>query len=229
MEEQRFYNYIYLDPTKPKTTIIKGLNIILKHEPFYIGKGTGDRYKQHKYKQSGKSMKCKMKSLRNKNIEPIICLLIKNLTNEESCKNEEYLIKTIGRKDLNKGPLCNLTDGGEKGCGQIVSKETKNKMRNNNLGKKLSEEHKQKIGLANKGKISKKTLDAQKEYWKHNKRISKNNKKVKMLDLQDNIIKIFNSCREADLYMNYHYGVVNKMCINLGKCRYKPFKFRYND
>ena len=128
-EERRFYNYLYLDPTKPMEYKIKGLDIILKYEPFYAGKGTGKRIWQHKYSPSGRFMKSKMMSLKEKGIEPIIIKILKDLTNFESCENEKYLIKAIGRRDKGLGPLCNLRDGGEEGYGQVCSEENKQKLR----------------------------------------------------------------------------------------------------
>lgn len=149
-EEKRFYNYAYLDPTKPCEYIVKGIDIIFKFEPFYIGKGTGKRLYQHKYTQRGKFMKSKMKSLKEKNIDPIIVKIISNINNYESCENEKYLIKLIGRRDLGLGPLCNLTNGGEEGCGRIHTEREKELKRQRFKNIPLSEEHKRKIGLSNK-------------------------------------------------------------------------------
>lgn len=160
MINNRFYNYAYLDPSKPGNYEynLHDTKIKLDYEPFYIGKGTGKRYKQHKYKPSGRFMYSKLKSLKDKNIEPIIVFISKDITNEESYNNEQLLIKQIGRRDLNLGPLCNLNDGGELGYNCIKSKETRVKLSKLNKGKKLTEEHKKKIGIANsislKGKIS---------------------------------------------------------------------------
>ena len=77
-----------------------------------------------------------------------------------------------GRKDKNKGSLCNLTDGGDGSVGVIVSEygrkqrsefmktrinkpiteETRLKLSLSHKGKPLSAEHKSKISIANKGK-----------------------------------------------------------------------------
>ena len=55
-------------------------------------------------------------------------ILKTNLTQEEACELEIMLISWYGRRDLNTGTLCNLTDGGEKGSGYIYTDELKEKM-----------------------------------------------------------------------------------------------------
>ena len=132
-----YYNYIYLDPTKPMEYKIKGLDIILKYEPFYVGKGTGKRLNDHKYGHSGKFMKSKLKSLKDKNIIPIILKINDNINEIEAYENEKFLIKSIGRRDLNKGTLVNLTDGGKENKGFKPSKRQINKTRIKNLGRKM--------------------------------------------------------------------------------------------
>jgi hypothetical protein len=61
-------------------------------------------------------------------------ILFSRLIEKEAFKLEHDLIMTIGRKDKGDGPLLNKTDGGEGPAGLI-----------------FSDEHKRKIGLANKG------------------------------------------------------------------------------
>ena len=63
----------------------------------------------------------------------------------DACDEEIRLIKHYGRRDLNEGNLVNLTDGGEGGLGHIVSEEGKQKLRDARKGKITSEETKQKL------------------------------------------------------------------------------------
>ncbi len=229
MKEDIYYNYLYLDPEKPGPYKIKGLDIILTHEPFYVGKGKNKRYKIHTYGFSSKFMINKLNSIKTKGYKPIIVKIISNISNEESCENEKYLIKVIGRRDLSKGPLCNLTDGGEGSSGHKKSEETKFKLSVLNKGKKLSKEHKEKISETSKNRKDwNKGMEAINNFWQNNKRFT-NPRKVKMLDLDDNIIKIFNSLTEAGKEIGLGADAVFKQCKFLGKCKNKPFKFRYND
>lgn len=71
-----------------------------------------------------------------------VTILIGEITIEEAWKLEIGLIEYYGRFDLGKGPLVNMTEGGEGSHGRKGSW----------LGKKLSPEHKEKLRLAKLGK-----------------------------------------------------------------------------
>lgn len=100
-----------------------------------------------------------------------------NIEWDDACEEEKYWIKFYGRKDLNEGTLVNMTDGGDGIVNLIRSDEhiekirnasiknksippsrkgipcnddTKRKLREKNLGKKLSNETKLKISIASK-------------------------------------------------------------------------------
>jgi len=118
-QETDFYVYAYVDPKK--RGIFKYDDYEFDYEPFYIGKGRNDRYKQHLsscYKLANRSYNSyfyrkirKIKKEYNKN--PEIIFLKKGVTEKEAFDLEINLIQLIGRKDIKKGSLCNLTDGGE--------------------------------------------------------------------------------------------------------------------
>jgi hypothetical protein len=55
-------------------------------------------------------------------------------TEDEAFKIEKELITLIGRKDLQKGSLCNLTDGGEGSTGLLISDELRAKRSINSSG-----------------------------------------------------------------------------------------------
>jgi len=82
-------------------------------------------------------------------------ILHDNLNKEEASRIEKDLIKLYGRKDLNEGNLCNMTDGGDGIWNCKRSDETKRKIglskkgeRNPNYGKKQSDETKLKRSIS---------------------------------------------------------------------------------
>jgi len=75
-----------------------------------------------------------------------------NLTWDSACLIEIALISFFGRRDLGKGTLVNLTDGGDGMKGRTPSEETKAKLSAALKGKKRSEETKAKISESLKGK-----------------------------------------------------------------------------
>ena len=126
--------------------------------PFYIGKGSGDRYKRHLTKTSLKAKNFKnnviKKALKN-GTEVLQTKLCVGLTSEEAYQLEEYLITKIGRRNLGTGPLTNLSDGGSGPNGMKVTRtaEHNEKIGLANKGRLISEDWKKKISDSNKGKI----------------------------------------------------------------------------
>lgn len=108
------YVYIYLNTLKPGD--FKYSNLKFDYEPFYVGMGTGDRYKMHKFecKLKIKSHKINtIKKILSNGLEPVILKIYENLSSDEAKSLEIKTIKEIGRKDLKLGPLSNRTDGGD--------------------------------------------------------------------------------------------------------------------
>lgn len=172
--EPIFYVYVYLDPRKPGHYVYG--EYAFQYEPFYVGKGNGDRMNIHliEYnleKRKNKSFTNKIKKIQRVcECNPIILLYQDQLQEQISFDLEISIIAAVGRKDLKRGPLCNLTDGGEGPTGRIVSEETRRKnseshkgrkqsaeaiekTRQANIGRKCLDETKRKIGNANRGKI----------------------------------------------------------------------------
>lgn len=113
--------------------------------PYYIGKGKeGRAFSKH----------CLPLPPKNR-----IIILESNLTEIGAFALERRLIRWWGRKDLNTGILRNKTDGGEGCSGRKHSEETKEKIRQSNIGKNkgkksrlgaiLTEETKEKIRQGN--------------------------------------------------------------------------------
>lgn len=127
----KYYVYIYLNPLKPGYYQYKKFKF--DYEPFYIGIGKGNRINVHVNKA-----KCNIKkSLKdniilkiiNNNLEPIRFKLYENITLESAKRLEILLIKLIGRRNLGKGTLSNLTDGGDGTVGHTMTDEMKEKFK----------------------------------------------------------------------------------------------------
>jgi hypothetical protein len=136
------------------------------NEIFYIG--ISDTY-DRPYSKFGRSVFWK-KTI-NKSGGFLVEILFDNISWEEACNKEKLLIEELGRRDLGKGNLVNLTDGGEGGLNHSaearkkisethkgknkppMSEETKIKISESLKGKIVSEETKIKMSKAQKGKI----------------------------------------------------------------------------
>ena len=130
--------------------------------PFYIGKGKGNRHIYHllEAKKEHTADKNKHKISKIKKIlasgkEPVINIVMGNMTEEDAFELEEFLIQEIGRADIGLGTLTNLSDGGEGGKG-IDHKGEKNPMYGKEgywKNKSHSKETKLKIAIAQKGRV----------------------------------------------------------------------------
>lgn len=99
-----------------------------KNEPFYIGIGEDTNTSKVIYHRA------KSKQYRNrhwynivKNTKYEVEIILDDLSWEEACQKEIWWISFYGRSDLGKGPLCNLTDGGEGNKGMRHSENLEKK------------------------------------------------------------------------------------------------------
>jgi hypothetical protein len=106
------------------------------NSPFYIGIGSDNKY----IRANESSNRNKWwKNISNKS-KIDVQIMLDDLTWEEACEKEKEFIALYGRKDLGKGNLVNLTDGGEGCLGRIMTAECIAKIAESNRGKKLSKE-----------------------------------------------------------------------------------------
>jgi len=101
--------------------------------PFYIGKGTANRaYVKHNGVHLPRD-------------RANIVLIARNLSEDEAFCMEKQLIGFYGRVDIGTGCLLNLTDGGEGLAGRKYTQETRNKIGAAHKGKIVSAETKAKL------------------------------------------------------------------------------------
>jgi hypothetical protein len=150
-----FEVYVYLDPRNLGPFYYGHWKF--DYEPFYVGKGHGDRCNTHlKIKKNNSHKNNKILKLRRLGLKPIVVIKRMHLTEKQAFKLEKRLIKIIGRADLGLGPLCNHTDGGDGISGHVHNKKTRKKMRENHkgmTGKTPSLETREKMSKAMKGKV----------------------------------------------------------------------------
>ena len=86
-------------------------------------------------------------------------ILYSDISWEDACELEKFLISEYGRMDLRTGKLVNLTDGGEGTLGVIFSEKTRTKMSeakkgkpSHNYGKKASKEAREKMSISATGR-----------------------------------------------------------------------------
>lgn len=132
---QLFYTYIYLDPRKPGKFSFKSVSFTF--QPLYVGKGKASRITDHlkSYSNSNIILKRKLSKFASQNIKPIIIKLNEFNNEDLAYLNEIALIAEIGRNDLGKGPLCNLTDGGEGVRNRIFTPAEREQCRQRMTGK----------------------------------------------------------------------------------------------
>jgi hypothetical protein len=126
-----YYVYILLDPRR-------------NNEPFYVGKGKGDRWKKHlseTYQNTENRRKwCKIEAIRRTGMMPFVEFAVTNLDEDEAFEIESALILKYGRKGYeDHGILTNI-------C--IDSRPP------NPSGKPRSDETRQKIGDKQRGELN---------------------------------------------------------------------------
>jgi hypothetical protein len=198
------------------------------NEVFYIGKGyrmskshsvrSHEKYGRNKW---WKSIVDKNKG--NYNIE----IIYECETEQEVNKKEIEFIELYGRRDLGKGTLVNLTNGGDGSINVKVSEETRKKLsiafsgeKHPNFGKKLSKQTCQKKSESMKN--SYKNLAGKKlpEWWKDKIRQTKIGDKNPMFGKKSHLAKAvidtktgieYHSIKEAAKSTSYQFQYVSAM------------------
>nr|UWI13312.1 MAG: GIY-YIG catalytic domain protein [Bacteriophage sp.] len=124
-------------------------------------------------------------------------------TYEELKEKEKYWIKQYDSMNREKG--YNLTEGGDGTFGRMHSEETKDKIRQKAIGRKVSEETKKKMSEAQK-----KYKDAHKAHADAIRVL--NQKAVVAYDLEGNIVEEFNTTKECAEKYNTSSTTIKYYC-----------------
>lgn len=95
-----FYTYLYRDPSRG-------------NEMIYVGKGQKRRAWKHLSRTDRHPFTQRLQKMKRNGVTPLIEFLCKDVDEELALLCEVEAIDLYGRKDLGKGPLLNLTDGGD--------------------------------------------------------------------------------------------------------------------
>lgn len=102
------------------------------NEVFYIGKGNNLDKRKSKYRRAFETAKRSIfwNKVYNKNNDKILVdILFECETEQQANEKEIEFIILYGRRDLKKGTLVNLTDGGDGSLGYIISEENRQRKR----------------------------------------------------------------------------------------------------
>ena len=231
------YVYVYLDTRKPGEYVYD--NLKFDYEPFYVGQGKNKRC-VYGLKEGSTYKLRKINKIIKSGLEPKVIKIYDNLEHEMALSLEIDTIYKIGRYNLNKGPLVNLTDGGEGVKNHVVSIETRKKQSLARIGKSPynkgispSIETKEKISNSLKGD---KNFNYGKHFSEEHKfKLSMSNKNpqikpVYQYDLDDNFIKEYDSILFASKENNINKTNIGKCCRGLNnKAGNYKWKFKYLD
>ena len=224
-EENIFYVYAYLDPMKPGKYVYGEYSF--DYEPFYVGKGKEDRKTKHLVpsllkKNSYKNNKIK-KIRKATGNNPIILILESNITEKTALDLEANAVFVIGRYDLQKGPLANLKDEGEKQTGYKHTDEAKNKISASEsgknhyfFGKKHTDETKKKMREAKLGEKSH-NFNKKLPEWQKNILIEAHKKQIIQFDLNGNFIKEWDSIKNASEKNKISSSAISRCLLKKGK------------
>ena len=188
----------------------------------YIGitnQGSGARYRHHWYESRIGEPSPIHKSMAKYGESNFTLEIIDFADNYEELKEKEkYWILFYNSKDRKIG--YNLTDCGDGTFGRKHSEETKEKIRQKALGRKVPEEIRKKMSETKKLKYT----DAQRRAVAASN--AKRTKHILMYDLSMNFIKEYNSMKEAALENNIHIDTIRNYIKGITKNPKVIFKYK---
>ena len=167
------------------------------NEIFYIGIGKTEKraYNTTNHRNNY------WKNIINKT-EYKIEILFNDLTWNESCQIEKYLIKYYGRKDLGLGTLVNLTNGGDGTLGHVkrnikpITDEARKRMSDAQKRNGISKEQRDKMNSGFKNMSEESKLSMSKTQFKPKK----------VINIETN--EIYNSVKEVSKLFNISYSLL---------------------
>lgn len=130
-----------------------------EEKPFYIGKGTGDRASAHMRPSNlavDNTFKARViRKAQSNGVKISVEYVERNLSESEAYELEEMYIWLYGKRANGTGCLANLGDGGKGGSSghtYVRTREHIEKHRIKMTGRKLSDDHKKKVGDFHRGK-----------------------------------------------------------------------------
>lgn len=194
------------------------------NEVFYIGKGCllSKSHSVRSHEKRGRNKWWKNIVTNNNGIY-IVEKIYECETEKEVNEKEIEFIALYGRKDLNKGTLVNLTDGGDGSLNIKMSEETKQKLsiafsgdKHPNFGKKLSAETCLKKSISMK--LSDKNLKGKKlpDWWKD---------KIRKTKIGENNPMFGKPSKKAKKVIDIKTGIEYNSIIDAAKTT--PYQFQY--
>jgi hypothetical protein len=223
-----YYVYCLLDSTKRVRYENPNLDFCFIYEPFYVGKGKKRRFRAHFMPSSLRIdtfKNNKIKKILESGSEVLSEVLVRDLTEDEAYTQEQLIITNIGRRDMNTGPLTNLSDGGygSKNC-QIYC--TRKRVYKYSLeGELLAEYDSVKhaaaengLGITNISSCCKKKANTCGGYFwsfRADEKIfikNKKNRQIRQYDMEGNLVKCWDSVNDASIGSGILQSAISRIC-----------------
>lgn len=201
-----------------------------KNIPFYIGVGTKREvsfrsfYSEYNRAFDANARNIHWKRITSK-VDYKVEILLEYDTYEEAKEKEIELIALYGRHNLDNGNLCNMTDGGEGVLGKIVSKEHRVILAEKSRNRIYTREDKRKAAERAKGNTNMLGKVHSEVSKLKMSRSSKTKRKVVQLDMNNNMIKTYDSMKATEID-GFYCASVSACCSGKRKS-HKGYKWKH--
>lgn len=120
--------------------------------PFYVGKGKNDRMQSHLDGTATGGIKKynRIAEIRAAGYEPVAVKLEENLFEEQAYEIEEYIIRTLGREEIEENGI--LTNNRIKAWAPIQTSDIRKAISEARIGMQFTEEHRENLSKSRRGK-----------------------------------------------------------------------------